>query len=115
MRLAKDTRQTLDLAIEALIEFVDAIGPDPDAEPSLGSTTAFDQEFAWDLDAGNLDDREDEHDGREPSEDELHFYDEANRASIHNAHEQARLALRALLTRLRPGSPAKAKLDATHP
>jgi hypothetical protein len=37
MRLAKDTRQTLGLAIEALIELLDAIGPDPEAEPSLGS------------------------------------------------------------------------------
>ena len=76
---------------------------------------AFDQEFAWDLDTGLLDEREDEHDGREPSEDELHFYDEANRASIHATHEQARLALRVLLKRLRPNPPAKAKLDATHP
>jgi hypothetical protein len=89
MRLAKHTRQTLDLAIEALIELLDAIGPDPDAEPSLGSTTAFDQEFAWDLDTGYLDEREDEHDGREPSEDELHFYDDSNRASIHNARAGA--------------------------
>jgi hypothetical protein len=31
--------------------------------------------------------REDEHDGREPSEDEPRFYDEANRASIDAAHE----------------------------
>jgi hypothetical protein len=114
MRLAKDMRQTLDLAIEALIELLDAIGPDPDTEPSLGATGAMDQGYAWDLDAGYLDDREDEHDGREPSEDEPHFYDETNRTSIHAAHEQAREALRALLKRLRH-APVKAKLDATHP
>jgi hypothetical protein len=99
MRLAKDTRQTLDLVIEALIEFLDAIGPDPEAKPSLSTTSAVDQEFAWDLHAGFVDECEDKHDGREPSEDELHFYDEANRASIHDAHEQARTALRALLKR----------------
>jgi hypothetical protein len=29
MRLARDTRQTLGLAIEALIELLDAVGPDP--------------------------------------------------------------------------------------
>jgi hypothetical protein len=56
------------------------------------------------LDAGFLDEREDEHDGREPSEDELHFYDEANRASIHAANMQAREALQNLLRRLRPES-----------
>ncbi len=39
MRLAKDTRLTLDLAIEALIELLDASGPDSDAEPSLGPPT----------------------------------------------------------------------------
>ena len=107
MRLAKDTRQTLDLAVEALIELLDAIGPDPDTEPSLGSTGSIDQAYAWDLDTGFLDDREHEHDGREPSEDELHFYDETNKACIHAAHEQARLALRTLLMRLRPGVLAK--------
>ena len=52
MRLAKDTRRTLDLAVEALIDLLDAIGPDPEAEPSLGAITAFDQEYAWDRDAG---------------------------------------------------------------
>jgi hypothetical protein len=113
MRLAKDTRQTLGLAVEALIELLDVIGPDPDAEPSLGATTAFDQEHAWDWDAGYLDDREHEHDGREPSEDEPHFYDEANKLSIHVAHEVAKLTLQALLNRLRAKVLAKAKLDAT--
>ena len=58
---------------------------------------------------------EDEHDGREPSEDELHFFDSDNKAIIHAAHEQAQLALRILLKRLRPDPPVKAKLDATHP
>jgi hypothetical protein len=56
-------------------------------------------------------DREDEHDGREWSEDEPYFYDEANRARIHAAHEQASTALQALLTRLRSRAPAKAQLD----
>jgi hypothetical protein len=41
MRLAKDTRETLGLAIEALIYLLVAIGPDPEAEPSLGATTAL--------------------------------------------------------------------------
>jgi hypothetical protein len=107
MRLAKDTRQTLGLAIEALIELLDTIGPDPEAEPSLGATNAFDQEYAWNPDNGHLEDCEDEHDGRELSENELHFYDEENRASIHAAHEQARTALQALLKRLRTSSRAR--------
>jgi hypothetical protein len=114
MRLAKDTRQTLDLAVEALIELLDAIGPDPDAEPSLGATTAFEQDYAWDLDAGHLDDQEEEHDGREPSEDELHFYTEPNKVHIHAAHKEAKRALRSLSKRLRPITAAKAMLDATH-
>src|SRR5688572_29656850 len=50
MRLARDTRQTLDLAIEALIE-LDTIELDPNAEPSLGATKAVDQDYGWDLDA----------------------------------------------------------------
>jgi hypothetical protein len=36
MRLAKDTCKTLDLAVEALIELLGAIGPYSKAEPSLG-------------------------------------------------------------------------------
>lgn len=48
------------------IEHLDAIEPDSDAEPSLGATSAMDQECAWDLDAGHHDNREDEHDGSEP-------------------------------------------------
>jgi hypothetical protein len=101
MRLAKDTRQSLDLAIEALIELLDAIGPDPEAEPSLAATSAIDQDYSWDLDAGYSDDREHEHDGREPSEDEPHFYDRDNQANIHAANVQAKEALAALLKRLR--------------
>jgi hypothetical protein len=63
MRLAKDTRQTLGLAIEALIELLDAIGPDPDAEPSLGNPEQMNQD-AWS--AGSRKDLEGEHDGAEP-------------------------------------------------
>ena len=70
MRLARDTRATLGLAIEALIELLDAIGPDPEAEPSLGSTNGTNRAQSWGYDAGTLDDREDEHDGREPGENE---------------------------------------------
>ena len=71
------------------------------AGTASGATSALDQEYAWELDVGNLDDREDEHDGREPSEDELHFYDKDNKASIHAANVQAKKALQALLKRLR--------------
>ena len=110
MRLAKDTQQSL--AIEALIDLLDTIGPDPEAEPSLGTTTAFDQECAWHRDAGYFDDREDEHDGREPSENELHFYDDANRASIHAAHQHAKEALRSLLKRLRARRSGESKQPA---
>ena len=53
------------------------------------------------LNSGFLDDREEEHDGREPSEDEPHLYTKENRAAIHAANLQARKALQGLLKRLR--------------
>jgi hypothetical protein len=59
-----------------------------------------DQEYAWD--------------GREPSEDEPHFYSSENRASIHATNVQAREALLALLKRSRKRDTAKAKLDGIH-
>lgn len=102
MRLARDTRQTLGLAIEALIELLDAVGPDPDAEPSLGNPEQMNQALAWDH-PGNRQELEDEHNGCEPTEDELHHCDRENRVSVHAAHEQARTALTALVKRLRPG------------
>jgi hypothetical protein len=67
MRLAKDTQQTVALAIEALIELLDAVGPDPDAEPSLGSPEQVNQE-SWSF--GNRQDLEGEHDGAEPNVDD---------------------------------------------
>jgi len=70
MRLARDTRQTLGLAIEALIELLDAVGPDPDEEPSLGNPEQMNQQHAWDINAGARDDREGEHDGAEPDVDD---------------------------------------------
>src|SRR5688572_10853976 len=69
MRLALDTRQTLGLAIEALIEFLDAVGSDPEAEPSLGNPEQMNQEHAWSYNAGTCDEREGEHDGTEPDVD----------------------------------------------
>ena len=47
MRLARDTRQTLGLAIEALLELLDAIGSDPEAEPSLAVPEQVNQSRAW--------------------------------------------------------------------
>jgi hypothetical protein len=58
------------LAIETLIELLDAIGPDPEAEPSLASPNGINQSGSWGYDAGNCDDREDEHDGAEPDVDD---------------------------------------------
>jgi hypothetical protein len=73
-------RRRIERAVERLITALDALdapaedleetdppeGPDPDAEPSLGSNTNTYQ-GAWAT--GSADDREDEHDGAEPSED----------------------------------------------
>ena len=69
--------------------------PTADAEPSLGATTALDQDYAWDFDAGR------------------NFYDDARRTSIHAAHEEARKALQALLKRLKTAT-AVNKLDGKH-
>jgi hypothetical protein len=75
-------RARIERAVERLLNALDALdapaedleetdppeGPDPDAEPSLGSSTSVSQEtLAWA--SGSADDREDEHDGTEPDED----------------------------------------------
>jgi hypothetical protein len=77
-----EARELLATAIECLIALLDLQEPDPelepngdeefdtvDNEPSLGATLATNQAEAWGRQSGTKDDREDEHDGREPDED----------------------------------------------
>ncbi|MGB3271823.1 MAG: hypothetical protein WBA66_02845 [Xanthobacteraceae bacterium] len=77
-------RKDREALIEVLIDTLDADAGDPDDEPSLGfvenhPTPPFDSDHWWpfktsdgrqDIDQGKGDDREDEHDGREPPEDD---------------------------------------------
>ena len=68
-------RKLVETAIERLVELLDEIDPEPDAEPSLGSTGGLypdDQGRSWGIGAGTSDDGEEqcedegaEHDGRE--------------------------------------------------
>jgi len=68
------SREQLERHVEALIDLLDTLDTDPDAEPSLGWTDAFwgptnqaTSDFTANANGG--DDREEEHDGAEPSED----------------------------------------------
>jgi hypothetical protein len=70
------------------------------------------QANAW-ANAGNRQELEQEHNGCEPEEDwdpgsdgEVPNYDERARAHFHEAHEQARDALRRLMIKLRPAGRA---------
>jgi hypothetical protein len=108
MRLARDTRQTLGLAIEALLELLDAIGPDPEAEPSLAVPEQVNQSRAW-AHPGNRQELEEqcedegaiEQDCIPGSEDELPRALRFDQAQVVAANKQAQTALQALLRRLR--------------
>lgn len=84
------TRRDIEQHVDALIDLLDHLDADPDAEPSLGFTESHynpDQDrsdYSANTNAG--DDREDEHDGAEPSEDgepSLGWTDNENQASPH--------------------------------
>jgi hypothetical protein len=68
------TRQDIERHIDALIDLLDSLDTDPDAEPSLGWTDAYwgptnQAEPNFMANANGGDDREDEHDGAEPDVD----------------------------------------------
>lgn len=88
--LAPEERQRIGDEIDRLLALLDAADGDPDLEPSLGSLDRVDglyhrggaDQRLWS--AGSRDDREDEHDGREPDVD-----DEPSLASLHGgAHPE---------------------------
>lgn len=70
------SREQIERHVDALIDLLDTLDGDPDAEPSLGFTDVQDRygdtqdgpNFAANANGG--DDREDEHDGREPAVDD---------------------------------------------
>ena len=83
---ASISRRDVESQIDALIELLDTLDPDPDAEPSLGSVnpSTYGEPLPWA--AGGSDDREDEHDGCEPDEGgepSLGWTENANQASAH--------------------------------
>jgi hypothetical protein len=61
-------RQRIENAIQAMIDALDALGPDPEMEPSLGSLSDDDNQGFWGW--SDHTDREGEHDGCEPQGDE---------------------------------------------
>lgn len=81
--IASDGRALLERAVESLIAFLDLLEPDPDLEDNGDAEEEPDREDGGDAELGlgwqnegsqsclrqSIWDREDEHDGREPSED----------------------------------------------
>lgn len=86
LRVSKHRRIKIENAIEKLIDMLDRAEPDPDLEPSLGSSewqgwnSGADQTL-WAY--GNKDDREDEHDGCEPPDD-----DEPSLGATHSLNQK---------------------------
>lgn len=60
-------RARVEDAIETLVSYLDKLDGDTDMEPSLGATASMEQHLAW-WSAGNHQDLEAEHDGREPDD-----------------------------------------------
>ena len=91
------TRDQIERHIDSLIDLLDALDTDPDAEPSLGWTDAFwgptnqaTSDFMANANCG--DDREEEHDGAEPSKDaepSLGWTDNPNQDAAHWAQTSA--------------------------
>jgi hypothetical protein len=117
-----ESREELELLIEALIALLDEIDPDPDleeepdrepeadAEPALGAPEGINQGISWGRGGGNVEDLEEEHDGCEPEQDcddpgsedvPLFCPTPRSQAVVRRASYEVQEALQALLRRIR--------------